>query len=182
MKKWLSALLALCLLMTALPALGEDLSGMWYMTLAEVTIGYLYLNEDGTAEMVVLDDEEIMTGTWTADDASVTLTLQDETVTLSLDGETLILDQLPVPFTREEGRVSMDQIINLLNEEDFELPEGMTAEEMAQIAVNFMEAFLQLSVEEEDDEEGNVVDDGEGSKDGGDVETILNSAEETTTP
>lgn len=39
MKKWIALLMTLCLLAAAVPALGEDFSGNWYLTLADVNFG-----------------------------------------------------------------------------------------------------------------------------------------------
>ena len=50
MKKITALLLALCMLLAAAPVLGEESpAGNWYMSLADVTLGYILLNEDGTA-------------------------------------------------------------------------------------------------------------------------------------
>ena len=41
MKKLTALLLALCMLLAVVPALGEDFSGTWYMVLEDVTVGTL---------------------------------------------------------------------------------------------------------------------------------------------
>ena len=74
MKKITALLLALCMLLAVVPVLAEESpAGNWYMTLADVTLGYILLNEDGTAVMNIVSEEDI-TGTWTADGTVVTIT------------------------------------------------------------------------------------------------------------
>ena len=67
MKKITALLLALCMLLAVVPVLAEESpAGNWYMSLADVTLGYILLNEDGTAIVNVASQEDIA-GTWTAD-------------------------------------------------------------------------------------------------------------------
>ena len=40
MKKLAALLLALCMMIAAIPALADGEAGTWYMTLADVTLGY----------------------------------------------------------------------------------------------------------------------------------------------
>ena len=128
MKKLTAILLALCLLLAAVPALGEDFSGTWYMVLADVTAGHFELNADGTATAEMPGQEETFTGSWTADDASVTITIDGSPLTFAWDGEKLFSDKLPIPVVREAGRVPMDLIQKYMGGEEYELPEGMDEE------------------------------------------------------
>ena len=137
MKKLFAMLLALCMLLAAVPALGEGASGMWYITMADVTLGYFDLAEDGTAKVQIPGQEE-MAGTWTADDASVTITVDGDALTFANDGETLKSDQLPLPIGRTEGKLSYDLIVKMMSGEEYELPEGMTDVELTAIAMNLM--------------------------------------------
>lgn len=145
MKKLTAILLALCLLLAAVPALGEDFSGTWYMVLAEVTAGQFDLNADGTATAQMPGQEETFTGTWTADDASVTITIDGDSLTFAWDGEKLFSDKLPVPVVREAGRVPMDLIQKYMNGEEYELPEGMNDTELLSIAMTFAAETQALS-------------------------------------
>ena len=145
MKKLTAILLALCLLLAAVPALGEDFSGTWYMVLAEVTAGQFDLNADGTATAQMPGQEETFTGSWTADDASVTITIDGSPLTFAWDGEKLFSDKLPIPVVREAGRVPMDLIQKYMGGEEYELPEGMDEAELLSIMVNFAAETQALS-------------------------------------
>ena len=61
MKKLTALLLALCMLLAVVPALGEDFSGTWYMVLEDVTVGTLELNADGTFSLVMQVNDEANT-------------------------------------------------------------------------------------------------------------------------
>ena len=143
MKKLTAMLLALCMLLAAVPALGDGPSGTWYLTLADVTLGHIYLNEDSTAQ-VALPGQDAMEGTWTADDASVTVTIDGDALTFAYDGTSLSSEMLPLPIVREEGKIGMDLISKIMNGEDYELPEGMTQADMAAITLNFMTEFQKI--------------------------------------
>ncbi len=145
MKKLTAMLLALCLLLAAVPALGEDFSGTWYMVLAEVTAGWFELNADGTLTAEVPGMEETAAGTWTADDASVTITIEDSPMTFAWDGEKLFNEQLPIPVVREAGKVSLDLVQKYMNGEEYELPEGMTDMELLSLAMTFAAEIQALS-------------------------------------
>ena len=145
MKKLTALLLALCMLLAVVPALGEDFSGTWYLVLAEVTAGKFELNADGTATADIPGQEETLTGTWTADDASVTITINDEPLPFAWDGEKLFSDQLPIPVIREAGRVSLDLVQKYMNGEEYELPEGMTDMELLSLAMTFAAEIQTLS-------------------------------------
>ena len=143
MKKLTAMLLALCMLLAAVPALGEDLSGNWYMTLADVSLGYFLLNEDGTAQLSIAGQDEI-TGTWTADETSVTIVAEGSPATFTYDGTSLKSDLIPLGLTREEGKLPMDVISAMMAGEEYELPEGMTEMDLMTIAVNFVSEYTKL--------------------------------------
>ena len=143
MKKLTAMLLALCMLLAAVPALAEDASGNWYMTLADVTLGYILLNEDGTATVNIASQED-MTGTWTAEGDSVTVTVEGQPLTFAYDGASLKSDLFPLNLGREEGRLPMDVISKMMSGEEYELPEGMTETDMVTIAMNFIAEYTKL--------------------------------------
>ena len=143
MKKLTAMLLALCMLLAAVPALGEDASGNWYMTLADVSLGYITLNTDGTAALGLPGQDEI-TGTWTQEEGKVTVTAEGQSLDFAFDGTSLTSEMFPLSITREEGKVSMDLMSKMMNSEEYELPEGMTETDMMMIAVNFMTEYAQL--------------------------------------
>ena len=154
MKKVAALLLVLCMLWTAAPALGEEggPGGNWYMSLADVTLGYILLNEDGTAVVNLAAEEEI-TGTWTADGEIVTIVAQGQPVDFTYDGSSLQSDLLPLSLTREEGRLPMDVISKMMNGEEYELPEGMTEADVTTIAMNFLTEYMKL-MEESSEQDG----------------------------
>ena len=129
MKKKLTAmLLALCMLLAALPVLGEDASGTWYYVVADVNIGRFELREDGTADATV-NGETVLTGTWTTAGTFVTISIEGDTITLAYDGSTLTAEGFPMTLYREAGKVDFDTIL-LMNDPRFVTPEGMTAAEL----------------------------------------------------
>ncbi len=147
MKKFAALLLALCMMVAAIPALADDVTGNWYMTLAEVTMGNITLNEDGTAVADLLSSGE-MTGTWTADDTGVTITIDGDALTFAYDGTTLFSEMFPIPMTREEGKLNMDLMSKFMaKEEGIELPEGMTEADLTVIATNFLAEYMKLMEE-----------------------------------
>ena len=154
MKKVAALLLVLCMLWTAVPVLGEEAGpgGNWYLTLADVTLGYILLNEDGTAVMNIVSEEDI-TGTWTADGTVVTITAQGQPVDFTYDGSSLKSDLIPLALTREEGRLPMDVISKMMGGEEYELPEGMTEADLTMIALNFVSEYTKL-MEEASDQDG----------------------------
>ena len=143
MKKFFAILLALCLLLAALPALAEDFSGMWYLVLTDVDLGYFQLNEDGSLEGDIVGTGAL-TGTWSATDASVTLTVDDEPLTLAWDGAMLYSSDLLIPVIREQGRVPSAVITAIGNGDMTDLPEGMTEEEATEIFENFKAEYMRL--------------------------------------
>ena len=167
MKKVAALLLVLCMLWTAVPVLGEEEGpgGNWYMSLADVTLGYILLNEDGTA-VVNLAAQEDITGTWTADGGTVTIVVGDEPVDFAYDGSSLQNDMLPLSMTREEGRLPMDVISKMMNGEEYELPEGMTEADVTMIAINFINEYSKIAAAASEQEQ-----------DGGDTTTAEPAAQ-----
>ena len=143
MKKLFAILLALGLLLSALPALAEDFSGMWYLNLTDVDLGYFQLNEDGTMTGDVIGTGAIE-GTWSSTDASVTLVVDDDPLVLAWDGATLYSAELLIPVIREQGRMPSSVITAIANGETPELPEGMTEEEAQTIYDTFQAEFKRL--------------------------------------
>ena len=93
MKRITALLLALCMLLAITPVLSEDSpAGNWYMTLADVTAGYILLNEDGSA-VVSMPSQEDMQGTWTGDEKTVTITINEQGLDFAYDGASLTSDQ-----------------------------------------------------------------------------------------
>ena len=143
MKKLTAMLLALCMLLAVVPALGEDFSGTWYMTLADVTLGRFQLNEDGTGTLSMPSQEDV-TGTWTAGENTLTFTAEGEPVSFVYDGTSLTSDKIPLALTREEGKLPMDVIVKMVNGEEYELPEGMTETDLMAVAMGFLAEYTKL--------------------------------------
>ena len=136
MKKIFAMILALCLLLAAVPALAEDFSGLWNMVLAEVNLGWFDLNADGTLSADLVGVGEA-TGTWAVSDDTVSITIQGDTIDFAWDGTMLYSDDLMIPVIRGEGLVSSDLISAYFSGEEYELPEGMTKEQVEEIGANF---------------------------------------------
>lgn len=144
MKKWIALLMTLCLLAAAVPALGEDYSGNWYMTIADVSMGVLALNADGTASMTMMEQEG-STGTWTPGEGKVTVTIDGDAVDFIYADGMLTADVFPVPFSRNEGKLSMTVMTQLINGDSSGLPEGMTEDDARAIAMNFITEYQKLT-------------------------------------
>jgi hypothetical protein len=149
MKKLTALLLALCMLLAMVPALGEDFSGTWYMVLEDVTVGTLELNADGAFSLTVQAGEESNTleGTWEATDAGVALTAEGSPAVAAYDAEagTLLLDVIPIPMQREKGKYEVQLMIDVLNmKEDIEFPEGVTQLEASTAALAFVMKLNEL--------------------------------------
>ena len=164
MKKLTALLLALCMLLAVVPALGEDFSGTWYMVLEDVTVGTLEMNADGAFSMTVQASDEANTaeGTWEATDAGVTLTVNGDPAEAIYDAEagTLTIAELPIPMQREKGKYEVQLMIDVLNmKEDIEFPEGVTQLEASAAALKF---YLKLN-----ELKGILEGTGTGTEDGG---------------
>ena len=143
MKKLAALLLALCMMIAAIPALADGEAGTWYMTLADVSAGYITLNEDGTAAADMMGSGE-MTGTWTAEGNAVTITIDGDPLTFVFDGTSMTSEEFPIPLTKEEGKLPMDLMVKVMNDEEYELPEGMTQEDLTAVARNFLAEYTKL--------------------------------------
>ena len=143
MKKLFAVLLALCLLLAAVPALAEDFSGLWHLVLAEVDLGYFQLNEDGTLSGDLIGAGEV-TGTWKVEEDLITITIDGDTLPFTWDGTMLWSEDLMIPVVREEGRVSSDVMSAYFGGMEYELPEGMTTEEIEQIGLNFQTQYAKI--------------------------------------
>lgn len=149
MKKLTAMLLALCMLLAVVPALGADLSGGWYWVLEDVTVGEFQLNADGTATISVMagsDSEQNHEGTWEATENGLTITVQGEPLEVAYDAEadTLTSSIVPIPMQREKGKYDMALIINALNGADVELPEGVTQADLVAVAAKFYASYMTL--------------------------------------
>ncbi len=142
MKKWTAVLLALCLLLAAIPALGEgeDVSGDWYANIGDVIAGTLTLNANGTAALEVLDPTGApmnVDGEWTFADGVVTMTVEGSSTEFALKEGSLNADWFPLPFTRTKGKLTRLQAVTLLKGGETELPEGLTQEEAEACAKDY---------------------------------------------
>lgn len=146
MKKIFAMLLALCLLLSVVPVLAEDFSGLWHMVVAEVDLGFLQLNGDGTVNADLVGVGEVG-GTWSAEGDTVTISLEGEALIFTWDGTMLYNPELMFPVIREEGRVPSDIISAYFSGEEYELPEGMTKEEVETIGKNFYAEYQRLMAE-----------------------------------
>ena len=147
MKKLFSMILALCLLMAAVPALAEDFGGLWHLTLEDVDLGWMQFDEDGTATAYIVGSGDL-SGSWSSTAETVTATLDGQTVVFSWDGTMLFSRDLMIPVVREQGRVSADIASAYFNDQEFEVPEGMTREEVTAICDAFKTEFARLSAEQ----------------------------------
>ncbi len=144
MKKIAALLMVLCMLLTCVPALGEEgPGGNWYMTLADITLGYILLNEDGTATVNIASEEDV-SGTWTVNGDVVTITAQGQPVDFAYDGSSLSSDQFPLSLTREEGKIPMEVLSKMMSGEAYDLPEGVTEADLLIIASNFMSEYAKI--------------------------------------
>ena len=146
MKKIFALLLALCLLLSVVPVLAEDFSGLWHVVLAEVDLGSFRLNEDGTVHANLIGTGEV-DGTWSADGDTVTISLEGEALDFAWDGTMLFSPELMFPVIREEGRVPNEIISAYFNGEEYELPEGMTKEDVETVGKNFYAEYQRLLAE-----------------------------------
>ena len=148
MKKMIAMLLALCMLLAVVPALGEDFSGEWYWVLEDVTVGTFSLNADGTASvhLEASGEEMNMDGTWEASEAGVTVTMQGEGLTLVYDAEagTLTTELVPIPMQREKGKYDMTLIMDVIQGKEVELPEGVEQIDVMATAVKFATSLMTL--------------------------------------
>ncbi|MBR6300003.1 MAG: hypothetical protein IKR36_03805 [Clostridia bacterium] len=82
------------------------------MTLADVTLGYFLLNEDSSAVVNMMDDEDTK-GTWACSENTVTITIDGQDLNFTYDGASLSTEEFPIALTREEGKLSFAQLDSL---------------------------------------------------------------------
>ena len=155
MKTLLALLMALCMLMTALPVMAEEtVSGTWYLVVLGLTAGTFDLHEDGTLAVVTHGEngDEKLEGTWKQEDGKILMTVNGQTQTFAKDGENLslsagditslgmstsslagtgadeaVLASL-VKVSREPGKLTPAELTAY--QTDGTLPEGKTKEDM----------------------------------------------------
>ena len=144
MKKIVALFLVLCMALAAMPVLAEtDLSGTWYLIIADITCGAFELNADGSCEgaFAVSGQEQKLTGTWSAEGNEVILTIGDEPLPLIFDGTDLTIGTEEaatakdgaestgfLKFSRQAGTVTMNELEAFANAGT--VPEGKTKEDM----------------------------------------------------
>ena len=153
MKKWIAMLLMVCLLAAAVPALGEeDYTGNWYMTVADVSLASMTLNADGSVEFNMAE-QGTMNGTWTTGEGKITVTIDGDGLDFTYeDGKLTAAGFFPVPFVREEGKINSELIGKMMSGEAYDIPEGMTEEEMMAIAMNSMAEYQAILAEQAGDD------------------------------
>lgn len=153
MKKWIAMLLMVCLLAAAVPALGEeDYTGNWYMTVADVSLASMTLNADGSVEFNMAE-QGTMNGTWTTGEGKITVTIDGDGLDFTYeDGKLTAAGFFPVPFVREEGKINSELIGKVMSGEAYDIPEGMTEEEMMAIAMNFVTEYQAILAEQAGDD------------------------------
>ena len=132
MKKLAALVLALMMVLAAIPALGEDYSGLWYLNTAGITGGTLELNADSSVVYTI--QGEAYNGTWTSNENGVEVTIEGVAILFTANENGLVNEEEQVYLTREPEKISIDQLMNyyiaLATGETPELPEGVTQEEM----------------------------------------------------
>ena len=149
MKKTLIVLLALCMLLAPATVYADaEASGTWYLVTMGLTSGTFELNTDGSCTVTIPDnsEEQVLEGSWTQEDANISITVSDETLSLILDGDQLLFDGEDIAalgmdeaglslfsdliqISREPGKLTAEEYTAY--QEDGTLPEGKTEEEMA---------------------------------------------------
>ena len=142
MKRWIALLLGICLALGMVAASAEDENtGTWYFIYAGVTIGELDLNGDSSYQMSVYSQEEKVTGTWSRDDAIISLSTQNADPTrYVIDGTQLIPVGFKIDFEirREPGRITDGQLNEYIASGT--LPDGVSEEDMEQIIQDIYDA------------------------------------------
>ena len=134
MKKLVSLVLILCMACMLVPAMAEDVAGMWYalemtadgMTIKPAEVGMtmtMELKEDGTAEMAIemAGQSEKDSGTWALDGDTLSLTFDEKTLTASVaNGEfSMEQDGAIVKFSKEAPVVEKATAVTAESEEEF---------------------------------------------------------------
>ena len=149
MKRLIAFLAALCMALAMIPALAEketagDCSGIWYFTYADVTIGELALNTDGSYRMALYSQDAEIQGNWILENENVILTPQEgEQTAYAYDGTQLIPAGFDINFAirREPGRMTDVQLNDYVQSQT--IPEGMTEEELQEIIQGIYDAAEQ---------------------------------------
>ena len=132
MKKLAALVLALMMVLAAIPALGEDYSGLWYLNTAGITGGTIELKEDGS--VVYNIQGEVYNGEWKANENGIDVTIEDVTLPLTVNEDKLVNEEEEIYLTRDPEKITVDQLINyyvaIMSGENPELPEGVSQEEM----------------------------------------------------
>ena len=169
MKKALTLMLALCLLLSSMPVFAEEtVTGTWYLVVVGLTAGSFELNEDGTFVLATSAEGEAMNreGTWTQEGNKIALTIDNQTLSLTHDGANLLLnvedmaalglDQSAIvgsdvdaskfasliQISREAGKITVAELNAY--QADGTLPEGKTKEDMDAALAEMMATILSL--------------------------------------
>ena len=169
MKKTLALLLALCMMLSAIPALSEgDVTGTWYVVMMELTAGTIDLKDDGTSVLITssTDGDKTSEGTWTQDGDKITLTVNEQPLPLVCDGDTLQISfedlaslgldsSMTIPagadtsvissflrISREPGVLTVAELNAYQN--NGTLPEGKTKEDMDAFMAQLMSSVMSL--------------------------------------
>ena len=141
MRKLAALVLALCMLPAAMSALGEDFTGTWYWVMAEVTMGRMELNADGTSALdVTINGQNFSgSGTWEAAEDGLTVVIDGDPMPMAYDAATGVMtcSLIPISMVREAGKFDADTLIKAMQGDVSGLPEGVTEEEIKAVIVNF---------------------------------------------
>lgn len=164
MRKLIALLLVLMLALAAVPALGEDYTGVWYLNYYDaaetlesndaynistvdtiITVMDLTLNEDGS--VTVSESESVMpaTGTWEATDIGVKLVLNDQPIELTAAEGSLVNKDERTLLSREPFPITFDLVMAYGKAaqagETIELPEGVTEDDLQNALAVLLEEF-----------------------------------------
>lgn len=166
MKKTLALLLALCMMLAAVPVMAEeDVSGTWYLVMLGMTAGTFDLRADGTCTLeLAMDDPTNVEGTWTLDGEKVSITVEGNSLPLTYDGTSLQLDaegiaalgldsslgagmdmsmiSSMIQLSREPGKITVKEFSDY--QDSSTLPEGKTEEDMQAIQMEMMAAVMSM--------------------------------------
>ena len=160
MKKILALMLVLCMMLASIPVLAEtDFTGTWYLILTGITCGTFELNADGTCTGTTAStgEGEKLSGTWSAEGNTVTLTIGEEPLALTYDGTDLAIaveetgtakdggESIElIKFSRKAGEVTTAELTAYAS--NGTIPEGKTKEDMEK-AVEWMGLLFLAAVE-----------------------------------
>ncbi len=144
MKRIIAVLLVICMGLAAAAGLAEsadECAGTWYLVYANVTIGELGMNPDGSYRMVLNSQASEITGSWSRENDTVTMIPEgNEPTYYTYTGTNLTPYGFDISFVirREPGRITDVQLNDYVESQT--LPEGITEEEMAEIIQGIYEA------------------------------------------